>query len=278
MGKIVNLAKWSLTLGAGSQNFLGARWIPAFLNRMAAGSRRKWALRILNLSPHYFLDGDNPKFAKMSLDEYLEATYDSLTESRQQIYNDILKRHLNKDDLVLEYGCGPGFVAKAVSPQVKKIYACDISTGALACGEVINSAENIDYILADEDGLATIEENSLDKIYSFAVIQHLTDEVFEIVLENCYKKLKSGGKLVLHIQLEDSVWKTEDDWKSDDSVKGKLKYRYGLHCFGRSSNQHEELVSKHGFSSINFENLTDFENENSSQDDSQKLLIATKIS
>ena len=276
MSKLLNLAKWSLTLGSEPQNFLGAKWIPAFLKRVPEKSKRKWALRILNMSPHYFLDGDNPKFAKMSLDEYLDEVYRLLSESREHIYQQILKKHLKKDYIVLEYGCGPGFVAKAVSPHVEKVFACDISTGALACGEIINKAENIDYIVADESGLSAIKDESLDAIYSFAVIQHITDEVFEIVLENCQQKLKKGGNLILHIQLEDETWKTENEWKTDESLKGKLKYKYGLHCFGRTKERHEELVSKYGFSNIEFEDLADLTNENSSQDDSQKLLLAIK--
>lgn len=276
MSKLFDLAKWSLTLGSEPQNFLGAKWIPAFLKRIPEKSKRKWALRILNMSPHYFLDGDNPKFATMSLDEYLDEVYRLLSESRRQIYRQILKSHLKKEYIILEYGCGPGFIAKAVSPNVNKVFACDISTGALACGEIINKSENIEYVVADEKGLSVIKDESLDAIYSFAVIQHITDEVFEIVLENCRKKLKKGGKLILHIQLEDEVWKTEDEWKTDESLKGKLKYKYGLHCFGRTKERHEELVSKYGFINIEFEDLTDFTNENSSQDDSQKLLIARK--
>lgn len=276
MSKLLNLAKWSLTLGSEPQNFLGAKWIPVFLKRVPEKSRRKWALRILNMSPHYFLDGGNPKFADLSLDEYLEEVYRLLSESRRDIYQQILRPHLEEEYTVLEYGCGPGFVAKAVSPHVKKVFACDISTGALACGEIINESENIEYVVADEKGLSAIKDESLDAIYSFAVIQHITDEVFEIVLENCHQKLKKGGKLVLHIQLKDETWKTENEWKSDESLKGKIKYKYGLHCFGRTKERHEELVSKYGFSNIEFEDLTDLTNENSSEDDSQKLLLATK--
>ncbi len=276
MSKILNLAKWSLTLGKGNQNFLGASWIPAFLKRVPEKSKRKWALRILNLSPHYFIDGNNPEFADMSTDEYLAHSFKIITESRNEIYQKVFKSHLDKDDTILEYGCGPGFVAKAISPHVKKIYAVDISNGALTCGKIINHAENIDYVLADDKGLSSIENESLDKIYSFAVIQHLTDEIFEIVLENCRLKLKRGGKLLLHVQLEDEIWKTEDAWKSDESMQGKLKLKYGLHCFGRTEEKHRNLVSKHGFKDIEFENLNDLANENSSEVDSQKLLIAVK--
>lgn len=277
MSKLLNFVKWSVTLGNEPQNFLGAKWIPAFLQKVPEKSKRKWALRILNLSPHYFFDGDNPAYKNMKTDEYLETVFEINAESRRDIYQKVLKKYLEKDFTVLEYGCGPGFLAKAVSPYVEKIYACDISIGAINCAQILNKAENIEYLVADEKGLAKIKNESLDAVFSFAVIQHLTDEIFELVLVNCRRKLKKGGKIIFHIQLDDEIWKPEEDWKSDTSLKGKLKYKYGLHCFGRTKERHEELISKHGFSTEDFESLKDLQNPNSSDADSQFLVVAHKI-
>ena len=277
MVKVLNLVKWSITLGNKPQNFLGAKWIPAFLNKVPEKSKRKWALRILNLSPHYFFDGDNPLYENMKTDEYLETVFKLNAESRRDIYQKVLKKYLESNFTVLEYGCGPGFLAKAVSPFVKKVYACDISIGAITCAEILNNADNIEYLTADNIGLVKIKDESLDAIFSFAVIQHLTDEVFELVLKNSRRKLKKGGMIIFHIQLDDEIWKSEEDWKADTSLTGKLKFKYGLHCFGRTKERHEELISKHGFSIKEFESLTDLENPNSSDADSQFLVVAHKI-
>ncbi len=245
--------KYALTLGSDPQNFLGKRWIPSVLKRLPESKRRIWALRILSLSPHYFF-GDDP--GKASLDENLEARYQDGLRSREKLCGLILSDILKKDDVVLDYGCGPGFLAVNAAKLVRTLYACDISTGALACAEIINPASNLKYIRADENGMASIPDAGVDVAYSFAVIQHLTDETFERVLANCNKKIKPGGRLVLHIQLSDEVWKTEDEWKADTSVKGKLKFRYGLHCFGRTAEHHRELVEKHGFSDVRIEPLS----------------------
>lgn len=277
MVKVVNFVKWSIILGNEPQNFLGARWIPAFLQKVPEKSKRKWALRILNLSPHYFFDGDNPAYKNMKTDQYLETVFQLNAESRREIYQKVLDKHLEKDFTVLEYGCGPGFLAKAVSPFVEKIYACDISIGVITCARILNNADNIEYFTADDEGLAKIEDESLDAVFSFAVVQHLTDEIFELVLENCRRKLKTGGKILFHIQLDDEIWKPEEEWKSDTSLKGKLKYKYGLHCFGRTKEKHEEIISKHGFSIKEFESLKYLGNPNSSDADSQFLVIAHKV-
>ena len=276
MSRISNVIKWAATLGKEPQTFLGAQWIPAFLKRVPESKKRIWALRIVSMSPHYFLDPENPAYRGKNNREYLEAAFLSLSASRVDVYEKILKTYLDETFVVLDYGCGPGFLAKATAPYVKKIFAIDISTGAIACAEILNSAENIEYLIATETGLEKIADGSLDAVYSFAVVQHLTDEVLNLVLKNCSQKLKPGGRLILHIQLTDDVWQTEEQWKNDRSVKGKLKYLYGLHCFGRTEKVYAEIVSRHEFSEIKIENIEDFIQETSDEIHSQRLLIAYK--
>jgi len=253
MSKSFKSLKYALTLGSDPQNFLGKWWIPSVLKKIPESKRRMWALRVLSLSPHYFF-GDDP--GEKTLDENLEVRYRDGLRSREKICGLVLSDVLKESDVVLDYGCGPGFLAVNVAKLVKTIYACDISAGALTCAEIINPASNLAYVRADEAGMLTIPDASIDAAYSFAVIQHLTDETFERVLANCKDKVKTGGKLVLHIQLSDEIWKTEDEWKADTSMKGKLKFRYGLHCFGRTAEHHRELVEKHGFTDIRIEPLT----------------------
>lgn len=242
-----DIAKWTLTLGSGSQNFLGARWVEPFLKRVPDAKKRIWALRILSLSPHYFLDPENPKYKEMSSTEYLEQMFRESVDSRKDIFENLIRPHIRASDTVMEYGCGPGFIAKETAGFAQKVFACDISSGVLACARILNSAPNLTFVQANEDGLAIVADETLDAIYSVAVIQHLSNEIFEIVLKNCESKLRKGGKLILHIQLTDDVWKSEEEWKSDSTLRGKMKLKYGLHCFGRTEQQHEEIIEKFRF-------------------------------
>ncbi|CAN5706055.1 hypothetical protein BH24ACI3_BH24ACI3_06090 [soil metagenome] len=234
MSRIFTAFKWFIIRGKESQDFLSAAWIRLLLDHASASKKRLWALRILALSPHYFLDRKDPKYAGLSNDEYLEATFASLTESRERIYQKILKPYLGPNDVVIDYGAGPGFLARATAPHVNKIYAVDISKGAVACAKIVNPHESIEYLVADQDGLDTIPDGQIDAVYSFAVIQHLTDQTFVHVLDTCRQKLKPNGRLILHIQLTDEIWTTEAEWKAGTSLKDKIKYDYGLHCFGRT--------------------------------------------
>ncbi len=276
MRKVLNIVKWGSTLGSEPQGFLSAKWIGYFLSKTSQAKRRLWALRILSLSPHYFFKPDDPKYKGFSHNDYLEAVFKENSDSRVKIFEHILRPYFSAEDTVLDYGCGPGFLAVVVARHVKKIYACDISTGALASANILNPAPDLEYIVADEAGFATIVDGSLDVIYSFAMVQHLTDEVFEIVLANCSRKLKPGGQLVLHIQLIDDVWKTEDQWKADTSLQGKIKYKYGLHCFGRTEQAHIDAVERHGFTDIKIESIADFVPEEFDDICSQSLLTAIK--
>lgn len=267
--------KWSLTLGKEPQNFLGAKWIGKFLERVPESRKRIWALRFVSMSPHYFVT-ELAEYRTMSHREVLEASFESCKVSRINIYEKLLKPHLEKDFVVLDYGCGPGFIAKVAADYVKKIYAIDISSGAIACAKVINAAENIEYLRADEAGLNKIPDDSVDAVYSYAVVQHLTDEILNLVLDNCQRKLKKGGKLLLHIQMPNDIWKSQDDWEKDNSIKGKLKYNYGLHCFGRTAEQYYEIVSKHGFGDFQLEEFKGFDAQYDEELKFQRLLIAYK--
>ena len=47
--------------------------------------------------------------------------------------------------------------------------------------------------------------------------------------------------------MTDDVWRTEDQWKADTSLQGKIKYKYGLHCFGRTEQAHIDAVKGTGY-------------------------------
>ncbi len=276
MGNGFNLLKWGLTLGSEPQNFLGAKWIKSFLKKIPERKKRIWALRFLSLSPHYFIDPDNPEFKGMSTDQYLERSFRIICESREEIFDKLLKTKFETGFEVLDYGCGPGFLAKAAAPFVKKIYAVDISGGAIVCARIVNPAKNIEYLEANEESFDKIPDGKLDAVYSYAVVQHLEIESFEKILEICRKKLKPDGLLILHIRLIDEIWKTEEFWKFDKSMTGKIRYKFDLHCFGRSLEEYIEIVEKFDFNDIKFEKIEGFVKEKPDEFGSQRLLIARK--
>src|SRR5215203_4381170 len=257
LNRLVHLLKSLIASGNKPQTFIGAKWIITLLRVAPQSKKRDLALKLLALSPHYFIRDADSNYAKLPFRQFLEAEYTRNRISRQKIYHYILKDHLSKSDLVLDYGCGPGFLAKEVANFVRRVYACDISQGVLECAKVINAADNIEYIHADTTRLNAVSDGSLDVVYSFAVIQHVTDQVLDEILESCTRKLKPGGKLVFQVQLEDPQWRSEAEWRADTSWEGRLRYRYALHSFGRTSDFFQGAISKHGFRNIEISSIAD---------------------
>lgn len=239
------LVRLAITVAASgeSQNFLGAGWVAGSLKSAPQSWKRGLALRLLAASPHYFY---RTKInARLSTRDFLESEYRRNREARQLIVNGLIASYARPGSACLDYGCGPGFLAVAAAPMVAKVIACDISPGVLACAGIINPAPNIEYRRV-AGGRIPVESESVDLIYSFAVFQHLTDEVFEGVLAELGRAMKPGATAVCHVVINGEGWKSETDWRADKSLKGRLKWEIGLHCFSRSRDSLQEMIAKAG--------------------------------
>ncbi len=278
MTKISQIITWTAARGSDPQNFLGARWILAILKLLPASKRRQFALNFLSLSPHYFLDADDPKYSGYSRSAYLESAFERCRISREKIFDQILANEMSADDTVLDYGCGPGFLSHVLAKKTGRVFAADISGGVLECARILNDAPNLEYLMADDAGLADVPDGGIDSIVSFAMVQHISDDILNTVLEKWQQKLRDGGKLIAHVTLLNDVWKTELDWKSDASLKGKLKYQYGLHCFGRHEKSLIEFVENRGFEDVKITPISDIVSEDFDDICSQHLLTAKKRS
>jgi SAM-dependent methyltransferase len=232
--------------GLGSQRFLESRWIGRSLALGPSAWRRGLALRFLSLSPHYFYR--TPLNSELTNREFLISEFRRNAQSRRRILHNLLRKTLDAEQTVLDYGCGAGFLARAVSDQVRDVLACDISTGVLECARVLNGAPNITYVPIDRGGLIPVPNASVDLIYSFAVIQHVTDDVFRSILDEWWRVLRPGAVVICQIVLNADGWKSETQWRADRSLRGRLRWRFGLHCFSRSRDGLYANVTAAGFS------------------------------
>jgi SAM-dependent methyltransferase len=220
----------------GSQNFLGARWIERLVDSAPCGHRERVALWLLSLSPHYFYDRDIRSEAERN------------RRSRQALADALVAPYVNKSSRVLDYGCGPGYMAYAVGQIVDHVYAVDISRGVLACARVLNGRSNVTFLRPAE---IHHKQERVDLAYSFAVVQHLRTEIVSEMLDAIAGRLRPDGVLLLHFALpSQGGWRTEDEWFADRSVRGRAKLRYGLNCFGRSADEMSALVSSSGFTDV----------------------------
>jgi 2-polyprenyl-3-methyl-5-hydroxy-6-metoxy-1,4-benzoquinol methylase len=235
---IIYRAAWG-----GSQNFLGARWVERFVNNCPAHVRERVVLRFISLSPHYFYDDD------------LRGEDARNRQSRRILADEIIAPYLTSRERVLDYGCGPGYLAAAVADKAAHVDAVDISRGVLACARVLNARPNITYQTPGEFSSGNAQ---VDVAYSFAVVQHLRTETLQEVLSLLAGRVRCGGALLLHFAVPDPVrWRTEAEWRADPSLTARAKLRYGLNCFGRSVAEMADLATHSGFADVKIRPLSE---------------------
>jgi SAM-dependent methyltransferase len=117
----------------------------------------------------------------------------------------------------------------------------------LSCAEILNGAPNIEYIEALENGGISLADASVSLIYSFAVIQHVTDDAFQSFLSEWKRVLCPGGAVICHIVVNGLGWKSEREWRDDRTLSGRLKSLFGLHCFTRTPEQVTSRILAAGF-------------------------------
>jgi SAM-dependent methyltransferase len=228
---LISRATWG-----GSQNFLGARWVERAVANSPEAARERVALRFLSLSPHYFYDRD------------LAAEADRNRRSRQVLADELIAPHLPRGARVIDYGCGPGYLAAAVARRAAHVDAVDVSRGVLACARVLNGLPNITY--QTPAGLRA-PAGPADVAYSFAVVQHLRTDALLEMLALLAGAVRPGGVLMLHFAMAGELgYRTEKQWLSDGSLAGRARLRYGLNCFGRSADEMSGLVASSGFTDV----------------------------
>jgi 2-polyprenyl-3-methyl-5-hydroxy-6-metoxy-1,4-benzoquinol methylase len=258
MSRVAHLLRTVPTTGASPQAFISAGWLVTALRLCPRSLKRATALRVVALSPHYFYRHVDPAYARLSTREFVEAEFIRCRRSRRRIHEAILQPFLGPEDAVLDFGCGPGFLAQSVSESVRHLYAYDLSSGVIECARILNGAENVTYLDAASGTLPGLPAGSLDVVYSFAVIQHMDHAAFAEMLGECARLLKPGGQLVAQVQLPAPGWRSEQEWEADRSLKGRLQFRYGLHCFARTADFYTTELVRHGFERISLQPITDF--------------------
>jgi len=238
-----------LTTGFTEQNFLGQPWIPLLFKAAPKKYRRSLALRLLAMSPHYFIYQWSTRYpSTMSRIDILEAEHQRNAFSRKELCEQILRPHLQPQMTVLDFGCGPGYLAREVAKYAKKVLAVDISCGAIACAKELNSLGNISYYTNNGKDLSMLDTSSVDLVYSFAVVQHLSEELFEGFLKEFFRVLKPQGKVICHIALGDNAVNViESEHKNNSLILRHLKGKFSLRFVFRAAEDINQKVISTGF-------------------------------
>jgi cyclopropane fatty-acyl-phospholipid synthase-like methyltransferase len=160
----------------------------------------------------------------MSRRSILEAEFQRNAASRQELCDKLLERYLTSTFVVLDFGCGPGFLAKAASAKVHRVIASDVSRGVIACARMLNGADNVDYVVNSYSGLENVARASIDLVYSFAVFQHLLKTQAALFFAEFSRVLKPGACGVCHVILKEA----DESRAPDDSQGNWVRQRVNL--------------------------------------------------
>ncbi len=112
--------------------------------------------------------------------------------------NEIIEKlGISSNDVVMDFGCGPGYYTIEASKRAKKVLAIDISAEMLKKAKrkaEKNTAKNIQFLQSDGKHIQ-IEDGSVDLIFLVTVYHEVGDN--ETVLKEFGRVLKPTGKLVI---------------------------------------------------------------------------------
>lgn len=120
--------------------------------------------------------------------------YNELEWVKESSYIDtfVSSGDFNKNDLVLDVGTGTGVIAHALSPLVDEVIGLDISQDML---EHSNWKDN-KYFIKRDVREPIFHENVFDKVTARMVLHHILEGT-QKAMDECYRVLKKGGKMLL---------------------------------------------------------------------------------
>jgi 2-polyprenyl-3-methyl-5-hydroxy-6-metoxy-1,4-benzoquinol methylase len=106
------------------------------------------------------------------------------------------KAHLTREQIVLDFGCGPGALTNALAPSVAHIHAIDTSAGMLEVARAQAAEGNIDNVEYAQRDLFDdrLTDGSFDVVLAFNVL-HYIDEM-PALMARVHALLKPGGLFI----------------------------------------------------------------------------------
>lgn len=123
---------------------------------------------------------------------------------------------VNKENTILEVGCGSGNILLSLAKGAKKAVGADISSKAVAFGNKRAKEEriNAEFVQTEAGKKLPFKDNSFDKVYFIEVIEHLTEKDYQFLLEEIYRVLKEGGSFFITTPNYRSHWPLVE-WLTD---------------------------------------------------------------
>jgi len=166
------------------------------------------------------------------------------------------KLQLNKNDIVLDVGCGNGLLTKKISSFISKITGLELTEGLFEIAEEYHSNDNILYINSDIINFDVIGSNvKYTKIYLYEVMQHFTYIGGDAVFSKLYEISADNAAIFIG-----GILDAERKWMFFDSKEKRCRYfkevlsgndplgtwyhKDVLHCLANKYNFHVECIEQ----------------------------------
>lgn len=113
----------------------------------------------------------------------------------------VLSKHINRDDKMIEIGCGTGAMSTEVALRKKaKLYFFDYSTDALELAEkyAIKKGISTQKIKGDAKKIP-IKSNSFDVVWNEGVVEHFRGNERQKVIDEMIRICKPNGKVIIFV-------------------------------------------------------------------------------
>jgi SAM-dependent methyltransferase len=202
--------------------------ILSFINEQGDVYRMEDGIPVL--FPAKYLQHENVHFAEhyrkdAEVFDYTEEYEDAVTRFEQKRLHEMIVSHIKKEHhLILDIGCGNGWVAQHCLPLGKKVISADIG--------IINPKKAVErfpsphhFGLVADACFLPVKDNTVDLIIAAEIMEHIPDPT--LFVKELYRCLKPGGVLVITTPYHE-----------------KIEYSLCIHC-NKPTPRHAHLHSFH---------------------------------
>lgn len=162
-------------------------------------------------------------------------------------------KYLDRDDIVLDYGCATGIISNALSDRVKEIHAIDISSKMIEIAR--NKADELDIDNVTYTHATIFDERYKDESFNVILafrILHMLEDINSIV-SRIHGLLKPGGTFI-------SVSACMGDQKTPLSILLYLASRLKIvpqHINLFKLPELQSIITNTGFDIVEYEKMDD---------------------
>src|SRR6478609_7651744 len=170
-----------------------------------------------------------------------EAALQSTGEETLRLLQDSVG--IEKDDVVLEIGCGVGRVGKVVAPLCRKWIGCDVASNMLSLtARRLSDLSNVELVEISGYDLSGVADASVDVVYCTVVFMHLESwDRYSYILE-AFRVLRPGGR----IYVDNINLCSDGGWKVFETHRAFSPSDRPPHMTQNSTPQEIETYLKHG--------------------------------